>query len=101
MDAETKAGCRAHDIALDIVAARADWSLPENRALFSKETLIEACLAFAAEQHAALLEACQALIQYDERDDEGANAGIQMMIDYDHALTLARAAIHSATGGSQ
>lgn len=47
-----------------------------------------------------LLAACLALVQYDERDDSGPNAGIQMMVDYDEALTLARAAIARATGAS-
>lgn len=45
-----------------------------------------------------LLEACEALIAYDEGDDDAPDAGVKMMIDYDHALTLARAAIAKARG---
>ncbi|MEH3121139.1 MAG: hypothetical protein PGN16_04030 [Sphingomonas phyllosphaerae] len=45
-----------------------------------------------------LLEAVAAFIAYDEGDDDAPDAGVRMMIDYDHALTLARAAIAKARG---
>jgi hypothetical protein len=47
----------------------------------------------------ALLVACKAWVTYDCRPDNGPNAGVQMMLDYDTALTLTRAAIASATTG--
>lgn len=45
-----------------------------------------------------MLEALQAWDQYDTRPDDGPNAGIQMMQDYDRAMRLTRAAIAKATG---
>lgn len=45
-----------------------------------------------------LYEAVEAFVAYDEGHDDGPNAGVQMMIDYDHALTLARAALAKARG---
>lgn len=49
---------------------------------------------FAASE--LLLEACKAIVAYDEADDTGPHAGIQMMVNYDNALTLARAALRAA-----
>jgi hypothetical protein len=45
-----------------------------------------------------MLEALEAWHLYDSRDDSGPNAGVQMMLDYDRALTLTRAAIAKARG---
>lgn len=45
-----------------------------------------------------LLEACKAFLLYNDRPDTEPNAGVQMMVDYDHALTLARAALTKAEG---
>lgn len=45
-----------------------------------------------------MLEALEAWQTYDSRDDSGPNAGVQMMLDYDRALTLTRAAIAKARG---
>ena len=45
-----------------------------------------------------MLEALRAWDEYDTRPDDGPNAGIQMMNDYDRALRMTRAAIARATG---
>ena len=58
-------------------------------------------IARVPDMEAALIEAVEALQawdQYDTRPDDGPNAGIQMMQDYDRALRLTRAAIARATG---
>lgn len=54
---------------------------------------LEAQVAAAPE----LLEACLALITYDQGDDGRPDAGVMMMIEYDAALTKARAAVAKAT----
>lgn len=44
-----------------------------------------------------LLEAVRAFLAYDGDPHDGPNAGVQMMLDYDTALTLAKAAYAKAT----
>lgn len=45
-----------------------------------------------------LYEAVAAFLAYDAGDDDAPDAGVRMMLDYDHALTLARAALAKANG---
>lgn len=63
----------------------------------SAQALANAHLIAAAPD---LLAACEAIVLYDERPDDGPNAGIQMMADYATALDAARAAIAKARGAA-
>ena len=65
--------------------------------LLASERDANVCLMAASPD---LLAACEAWIAYDTADDSRPNAGVQMMLDYDTALTLTRAAIARATGAT-